>query len=305
MKGMIVFLVGPTAVGKSEIAGRLAKKINAEIVSCDSMQVYKGMDILTSQPPAPLKRMVSHHLIGLLSPEREYNVSAYRCQAIEKIKQVLKKKKILLFVGGSGLYMSVLIDGIFEGKVASSIRRALYQELEHYGPAYLYNRLQAVDPQAAGKIHPHDTKRVIRALEVFSATGKTISSLQKERKGLIDEGYTVKIFCLNMEREALYQRINARVERMFRRGLVREVKKLSRRKLSKTAALAIGIRELGGYFDGQYDLAEAKQQIQRNSRLYAKRQLTWFRKDKRINWINIGKLEKAQDIACRIKKELS
>ena len=304
MKGKIVFLVGPTAVGKSEVAVRLAESINGEIISCDSMQVYKGMDTLTSQPAPILRKKIAHHLAAVVSPGKEYSVCLWRAQAVKKIQEILKKKKIPLFVGGTGLYMSVLIDGIFEARAAKSIRSRLQKDLKHFGCAYLYNRLQSVDPQAARKIHPHDARRIIRALEVFTSTGQPISFLQKQRKGLFGQGYEIKIFCLNMEREALYQRIDTRVEKMFCQGLVAEVRGLLRKKLSKTAGSAIGIKELKGCFDGQYDLQEAKELIQRHSRNYAKRQLGWFRKDKRVNWINIAELEKPGQTACRIKKKL-
>jgi tRNA dimethylallyltransferase len=303
MKPKIVFLVGPTAIGKTKISVILAKKINAEIISCDSMQVYKGMDIVTSKPPLTIRKEVRHHLIDIISPIREYNVSRYRQAATRKIKEILNRAKTPLFVGGTGLYMSILIDGIFKSSPTNkNIRNHLYRQAEKQGSAYLYNRLKIVDPEAATKIHPHDTKRIVRALEVFKTTGQPISSLQKQRWGLPDK-YDIKIFCLNMERNKLYKRIEKRVDSMFRKGLVKEAKKLLELRLSKTAAYAIGIKELKGYFTRSYDLEEAKQLIKRNSRLYAKRQLTWFRKDKRINWVNIDDREKPKEVACKIWKK--
>lgn len=301
----IIFLVGPTGIGKTSAAVYLAKKINAEIVSCDSMQVYKGMEIVSSQPPASLRKKVAHHLIGILSPAKEYNVSLYRKEALKKIRQIINKGKIPLFVGGSGLYMSVLIDGIFKAKSENkTIRKKLYRQAEALGNQFLYQKLKSVDPQAASKIHVNDTRRIVRALEVFEATGgKPISHLQKQRQGLAGK-YAVEIFCFNMEREKLCRRIKDRVNEMFAEGLSKEVKRLLKLKLSKTAAYAIGIKELKGYFDGLYDLDEAKKAMARNSCLYAKRQLTWFRKDKRIKWINVEEGEKPQDIAKRIWKEL-
>jgi len=300
----IIFITGPTAIGKSETAVLLAKKIDAEIISCDSMQIYKGMDILVSKPGTELLKGVTHHLISMISPVKEYNVSAYRRQALKEIKRITGKNKVTLFVGGTGLYMSILVDGIFQIKSENKdIRNKLYQQAEKKGSIYLHKRLAKVDPQAAAKIHPNDTRRIVRALEVFLVTGKPISELQKTRKGLIDE-YKVKIFCLDMPREQLYQRIDARVEKMFRQGLVDEVRRLLKRKLSRTARFAIGIRELEGFFNGAYDLAEAKRLIQRNSRQYAKRQLTWFRKDKRIEWINIDEKDKPDKISDRILKIL-
>jgi tRNA dimethylallyltransferase len=220
------------------------------------------------------------------------------------MKEVINKGKMPLFVGGTGLYMSILLDGIFKAKAEDkNIREKLYKQVRTLNSQYLYERLKKVDPQAARKIHPHDTRRIVRALEVFETTGRPISHFQKQRSGLSDK-YDIKIFCLNMPRKKLYRRIEERVEKMFKKGLIKEVRELLKLKLSKTAAYAIGIKELKGYFDGLYDLAEAKRLIKRNTRLYAKRQLTWFRKDKRINWINFGNTEKPQVVTKRIIGQL-
>ena len=300
MKPRIIFLVGPTAIGKTEIAVAIAKKINAEIISCDSMQVYKGMDIITSKPPLALKRIVPHHLLSVISSDKEYNVWRYYKDVARKIKEVLRRGKTPLIAGGTGLYMSILIDGIFKSaQPREAIRNRLYKQSEELGSEYLYKRLKDIDPEAATKIHPHDTKRIIRALEVFETTGQPISTLQKQRKGLGQE-YDIKVFGLNMPRERLCKRIDERVEKMFNKGLVAEVKRLLKSKLSKTATYAIGIRELKGYLDSLYDLEEAKRLIKRNTRLYVKRQLTWFRKDKRINWIEVGEKEKPLAVANKI-----
>ena len=304
MKPRLIFLVGPTAIGKTEIAVILAKKINAQIISCDSMQIYKGMDIITSKPSEILRKKAPHHLTDIIAPTREYNVWKYRKEALKEIKETIKKKKTPLFVGGTGLYMSALVDGIFKIKSETKrIRNRLYKEVDLMGNEYLHKRLKRVDPEAAAKIHPHDTKRIVRALEVFNSTNKPISELKRQKKGLADK-YDVQIFCLNMPREILCKRIEERVDRMFNKGLVSEVGRLVKLRLSKTASYAIGIRELKGYFDGVYDLEEAKRLIKINTRQYAKRQLTWFRKDKRINWINLDGKEKSAEVGKRIWKEL-
>ncbi|MCX5709187.1 MAG: tRNA (adenosine(37)-N6)-dimethylallyltransferase MiaA, partial [Candidatus Omnitrophica bacterium] len=203
------------------------------------------------------------------------------------------------------LYMSVLIDGIFKAEAADSrIRERLYRQAEKNGSANLYKRLNKVDAQAAAKIHPNDTRRIVRALEVFESTGKPISLLQKERKGLSAD-YDVKIFCLNAKREELYRKIDSRVDKMFESGLVDEVRKLLKIKLSKTSRTALGIREVKGYLDGAYDLEEAKRLLKLNTRHYAKRQLTWFRKDKRIKWIKVSAKDKPNTIRDKIWKKLS
>jgi tRNA dimethylallyltransferase len=205
-----------------------------------------------------------------------------------------------LFVGGTGLYYSVIVDGLFPAAAKDKLIRAnLEKQLKLKGSKYLYRRLVKVDPSAARKIHPHDARRIIRALEVYLKTGMRISCLQKKRVGL-DKEYKISVFGLNLERGFLYGRIDQRVERMFKSGLVNEVKRLLKYKLSRTAKYAIGIPELKGYLSGQYPLAEAKRLMQRNSRHYAKRQLTWFRRDKRINWVNLKNDSEIGQIAGKI-----
>ena len=293
-------MVGPTAVGKSAVAVSLAKKINAEIISCDSMQIYKGMDIIASIPSLLLRKRVPHHLFAFIDPRSAYNVVKYRRQAVKKIQEIIERGKIPLFVGGTGHYMSILLDGIFQAQCEDqAVRDELYEEARHFSSAYLHKRLRKADAKAALKIHPNDTKRIVRALEVFITTGKPISELQRQRRGLADK-FKIKIFCLDMPRDKLYQRIEERIDRMFNSGLRDEVNKLLKLKLSKTASCAIGIKELRGYWDGLYDLGQAKRLMKKNTRNYAKRQLTWFRKDKRIDWIEIKDQEKPNQTAERI-----
>jgi len=252
-----------------------------------------------------MRRKIRHHLIDIVSPAAEYNVSTFRREALKKIEEIIKKGKTPLFIGGTGLYMSILIDGIFKAKAQNKkIRQGLYEELEKFGRERLYDRLKKVDPEAAANIHPNDSRRIIRALEVFETTGKTISALKQQRKGL-GEKYDAVIFCLNMDRQELRDRIRRRVDKMFSRGLAAEVKKLLKKKLSKTASQAIGIKELKGYFDGLYDLERTREIITQSTCQYAKRQLTWFRKDKRIQWIQIGSKETSQSIAKKIKEKIN
>ena len=300
----IIFIVGPTAVGKSEAAAVLAKKVNAEVISCDSMQVYKGMGIITSSPGARLTKYARHHLTGVVPPSRDYNVSSFRRDALKKLSGIIKRGKSAVFVGGSGLYMSILLDGIFEaGAQDFKLREKLYKMAEKKGASHLHSQLKRVDPEAAAKIHPNDAKRVIRALEVFKVTGKPISALQKERRGLRD-GYKVQVFCLNMPKPALYRRIDERVEKMFRQGLVAQVRSLLKRPFGRTASFAIGISEVSGYLRGECSLQEAKEKMKLNTRRYAKRQLTWFRKDKSIKWIGAGSCQGPQEVAQKIFRRL-
>ncbi|MDD5120403.1 MAG: tRNA (adenosine(37)-N6)-dimethylallyltransferase MiaA [Candidatus Omnitrophica bacterium] len=304
-KKKIFFLVGPTGIGKSLAAIILAKKIKAEIISCDSMQVYRKMDIITSKIRPKERTKVKHHLLDIIAPKEEYNVAKYRRDALAVCEKLYLKGSLPLFVGGTGLYYSIIIDGLFpmvpEDK---TIRAKLNRQLASKGPKYLYKRLGRIDQAAAKKIHPNDSRRIIRALEVYLKTGDKISVLQKNRTGLGKE-YLVKVFGLHLHRRLLYERINARVDKMFRLGLVSEVRGLLKTKLSKTAESAIGIKELKGYFEGKYTLEQAKRLIQRNSRRYAKRQLTWFRKDRRIKWISINKTDLPSKVALKIWKKLS
>ena len=305
-KKKIIFLVGPTGTGKSAAAIILAKKAgDAEIISCDSMQVYRKMDIITSKVALAQRKKIKHHLLDIIDPAQEYNVAKYRKDALTICSKLFLNEKIPLFVGGTGLYYSIIIDGLFPHVPEDKLIRAkLNKQLQAKGSKYLYKRLIKIDQAAAKKIHPNDTRRVIRALEVYLKTGKQISELQKNRIGL-DKGYEIKVFGLDLEREALYSRIDLRVNKMFRLGLINEVKRLLKHKLSKTAACAIGIGELKGYLDGTYSLGQAKHIIQRNSRHYAKRQLTWFKKDKRVKWINIKKTETPKQVALKLWKKLS
>ncbi|MCM8770268.1 MAG: tRNA (adenosine(37)-N6)-dimethylallyltransferase MiaA [Candidatus Omnitrophica bacterium] len=300
----VIFLVGPTASGKSEIALSLAKRIDAEIISCDSMQIYKGMDILTSKPPKNLLRKIRHHLLNIKSPQEEFDVAEYRRLALKKIKLIHRRGKIPLFVGGTGFYMSVILDGIFPGVGADKgIRKRFYAYAQKYSAKKLYERLEKIDPEAATKIHPHDLRRIVRALEVYEKTGRPISEWHKKRSGIWDS-YDVRIFGIKRSKRALIRRINARVEKMFEVGLVDEVRKLLRKKLSRTAGFAIGIREIGGYLGGEYDLKEAKRRIEHNTWLYAKRQMTWFRKDERIEWVRVTEKDTGKKIAGIIYKRL-
>ena len=305
LKKKIIFLLGPTGVGKSPVAISLAKKINAQIISCDSMQVYRKMNILTAKVTLDQRKKIKHHLLDIIDPEQEYDVAKYRKNALSICDKLFLKGKVPLFVGGTGLYYSIIIDGLFSAVPQDKlIRIKLEKQLKLKGEKYLYRKLAKVDRAAAKKIHPHDTRRIIRALEVYLKTGKCISQLQKNRVGL-GKDYAIKIFGLNMKRQFLYDAINQRVDKMFKRGLIGEVKQLLKHKLSRTARHAIGIKELENYFAGKYSLAEAKRLMQRNSRRYAKGQLTWFRKDKRIQWININKNESATQIALKLWKKLS
>ena len=285
-KPKIIFLIGPTAVGKTALSLKLAWKINAQIISMDSMQVYQGIDILSSKPSLKPRQEIKHYLIDILSPDKEFDAACYRKLALKAIKHTHEQGKIPLFVGGTGLYLKVLLEGIFSGASKNEdLRQELYREAETSGSEHLHQKLKEVDEESAARIHPNDTKRIIRALEVYKLTGKPISELRKKRKGLGDK-YEIVVFGLNKDREILYKNIDQRVDEMFKRGLVNEVKKLLSGSLSLTCKQAIGIREIRDYLEGKQDLEQARGLLKKNTRNYAKRQLTWFRKDKKIIWLD-------------------
>ncbi|MBI3990711.1 MAG: tRNA (adenosine(37)-N6)-dimethylallyltransferase MiaA [Candidatus Omnitrophica bacterium] len=305
LKKTVIFLVGPTGVGKSEIAFILATKIGGEIVSCDSMQVYKCLNIGTDKPPLLWQRRIPHHLINIRKPEENFTAADYRKLSIDKIDDILRRDKIPIITGGSGLYFRGLIRGIFPGKGADyALREKLQSEAIEKGSAYLYARLKELDPLAAEKIHPNNTRRIIRALEVYHQEGKAISAIQREKKGLA-LNYNAKIIGLNRDRKLLYRRIDERVEKMFAEGLVKETEELYKNnRLGLTAMQALGYKEAVGYLKGEYDLSEAKRLIARNTRRFAKRQMTWFRKEPDIKWIEISEGELVDDTVKRILETL-
>lgn len=300
----IIFIVGPTSVGKTEVAVHLAKRMKGEIISCDSMQVYKEINIANNKPFPKTLKVVPHHMVNVVSVNQEFDVAAFNKKALAAIKMVQKKKKVPIIVGGSGLYMGILLDGIFkEGEKDIKLREDLQTMAMEKGELFLYQKLIDTDPLAAAKIHPHDIKRVIRSLEVCMKNQRPISELQKERSGLWGR-YDISIFALNRERTELYERIDRRVDQMFEEGLVDEIKLLTKSKLSQTAERIIGVRELAGYLEGAYGLERAQYLIKLNSRHYAKRQLTWLRKEKRLTWIMIENEDQASQIAGKIEAML-
>jgi tRNA dimethylallyltransferase len=301
----IIFIVGATAVGKTDVALEIAKHLPCEIVSCDAMQVYQDVSIASSKPTLDERKAVVHHVLDMVSVEKKFDVSLFNQAARSAIDKILKSQKYPLVVGGSGMYMQVLLDGIFEvGGQDVSVRKKLEDRLMQEGAETLYAELQSVDPQAAAKIHVQDTRRIVRALEVFQITQVPISQLQKKRSGLWQH-YPVVVFGLNRLRTELYQRINARVERMWEEGLLEEVRAIKDRSLSLTAQRIIGVREVLDYLQGRCDLQKAKELMKMNTRRLAKRQLTWFRKDQRIHWLAIDQKDDAAVVAQKILKEMN
>ncbi|MFC1708680.1 tRNA (adenosine(37)-N6)-dimethylallyltransferase MiaA [Candidatus Omnitrophota bacterium] len=301
-KNKIIFIVGPTAVGKSKLAISLAKKIKGEIVSCDSMQVYRGLDILSCKPSKSERKQVKHHLIDAVSSSQDFDVGRFISLSRRLIEEIHKREKIPVFVGGTGLYLDCLLNGIFEGpKKNPKIRAELYGKAKTYGNEYLHKRLKKVDPKAAKKIHVHDLRRIVRALEVYQITKKPLSALQKRRRGILqDKRFKFQIIGLDMPRAKLYENINARVDKMFKQGAIREVKAILSKRCSKTFKQALGVKEINSYLKGQNSLEQTKQLLKRNTRRYAKRQMTWFRRDSKIQWFkNDGALSKIMKLVTQ------
>lgn len=280
------FVLGPTASGKSEVAAELARRIGGEVISCDSMQIYKDMDIITQTPPAALRDSVPHHLVEAIPPEEEFSAARFAVLASEVIEDVISRGKTPVFAGGTGLYVKALLDGLFPapGKDAS-IRKELADIAAEKGAGYLHGKLREIDPASADAIEPNNIRRVIRAIEVFRLTGGRFSEKKSGAEGIIDS-YDTRLFGLEVPRDILKKRIGARVEKMFDDGLVEEVKALFARDLGMTAEKALGIKEVRAYLAGQLTMEEAREELKKNTRQYAKRQMTWFRADKRIVWIN-------------------
>jgi tRNA dimethylallyltransferase len=279
----VIFLIGPTASGKTGLSIKLARKLNAEIISCDSMCVYKGMDILTSKPSSADRKKIKHHLIDICPPAEEFSAAEYRHMALEKIEDILRRGKTPLFVGGSGLYVKAVINGLFPSAEKDlKFRKKQEALVKKYGKAYLYRKLKKIDPVCAAKIHPNDLRRVIRGLEIYRTEKKLPSELKAVTEPL---KHDFKIFGLLLDRNELYKNIDDRVDQMFKKGIVNEVRRLSKKKLSQTSGKALGYNEVLGYLKGKYSLEEAKELLKKNTRHFAKRQLTWFRPDQRITWL--------------------
>jgi len=281
----LIFILGPTSSGKSAVAASLAEKIGGEIISCDSMQVYRDMDVLTQAPGKKLVSKIPHHLVRMIPPEEEFSAAKFSELARKAVEDILYRGKVPVFAGGTGLYVKALVDGLFDAPGKDEELRAHLEELAvERGNEHLHDMLAGLDPKAASEIHFNNVKRVIRAIEVYETTGKALSEKKQDTKGL-NEKYACRMFALEWPREELYARIQRTVDRMFDSGLVDEVLALLSRNLSITAGKALGIKEVKAYLDGSISLEEAKEELKKNTRRYSKRQLTWFRADKRIKWL--------------------
>lgn len=304
----LIILAGPTGVGKTEVSIKLAKKIDGEIISADSMAVYKYMDIGSAKVKKDDMHGIPHHLIDIVYPWEDFNAAKYSKYAAEAISSINGRGKMPIIVGGTGLYINAVIDNYsFTDAVRDDEYRSYLKELAlQHGNEYVHEMLKNVDMESYEKLHPNNLKRVIRSLEVYKITGKTMSEFLKSENKKKDSPYNVHYYALNMDRKKLYERINKRVDKMLEEGLVHEVKRL--KEIGCTSNMismkGIGYKEILYYIDNEITYDEAVYLIKKGSRNYAKRQLTWFRNDSRVIWLNKDELSDDK-IVCEIIKNIN
>ncbi len=299
----VLVLVGPTASGKTTVAIELAKLLPSEIISADSRQIYQLLDIGTAKPARTQRQEVPHHFVDELPPERDFSAGEFGERATQVIEEIFARARTPIVVGGSGLYVQALIDGIFEGPSADrEFRAALERRIVAGELPHLIEELRAVDPDSAARIDPTKPRRIIRALEVYHLTGKPISQLHREAQRAIT--FAPVLFGLTWERQTLYDRIDKRCEEMLRAGLIEEVEALEQRGYTPrlNALNTVGYAEVFAYRRGEISYDEMVRLFKQNSRRYAKRQLTWFRRDRRIRWIQMEEYENAAQVAAAIHR---
>jgi len=291
----ILVIVGPTAVGKTDLSIAVARAVDGEIISADSMQVYKGMDIGTAKPTENERQGIPHHMLDVVTPDQEFSVADYQRMVEETLRSLAERDKTPILTGGTGLYIRAVLDGfVFDPEARDEeLRVQLEKMASTRGGVVLHQRLAEVDPDSAKRLHPNDHRRVIRALEVYHTTGQPLSRHLAAQKRQPPRHPSVK-FGLTRNRRRLYDRINLRVDLMMETGLLDEVKQLMSQGLegSATALQALGYKELVGYLRGEYDLTEAVRRLKRDTRRYAKRQLTWFRRDQEIIWLDLDQISR-------------
>ena len=298
----VIGIVGPTGIGKSEVAIRIARRVpasatqrggcampfGAEIISVDSMQVYRGMDLGTGKPSASARKEIPHHGLDLLGPEEEFNVARYLSAVAPGVGQINQRGRLALLVGGTGLYLKRLLDGLCPAPGGSvPVRRELFERARAQGSGVLHAELQGVDPASAARIHPNDLKKMVRALEVYQLTQRPISDWHKATRPLLAGEREVRLFGLTGARELIHQRIEERVDRWLAQGWLEEARRLHGLALSRTARKALGYEELFSFLEGKTDWEATVRLIKQRSRQYAKRQWTWFKADPRVVWISV------------------
>lgn len=292
----IIAVVGPTASGKSNLAVALAKHYDAEILSFDSMQLYKGMDIATAKPTADEMQGIPHHMISAVDNDEAFSVVRYKESADRIIDEIIARGKRVVMVGGTGLYLDTVMQNIelLQGEDTTEIREQLKAELAELGPAAMLEKLREIDPKTAETLHENNTGRVLRALEVYYSTGHTMSYQVENSKNTPSRYHPVYIGLSAKDRDFLYNRINSRVDVMLQTGLLTEVEQFVNSAPGTTAKQAIGLKELAPYARGEESLDTAVERLKMETRRYAKRQLTWFRRNEDVNWLYIDELQTAE-----------
>ncbi len=303
----LVAIVGPTAIGKSRIGVEIAKALRTEILTADSCQVYQGMDIGTDKPTPAERQGVPHRLIDLVAPDQTFNVGDFRRHALLEITRLHSQGLLPLIIGGTGLYIRGLLRGLCPGPPANwSIRQALTQEATERGWPFLHEKLQQVDPDLAQRLHPNDQPKVLRALEVYQTLGVPFSQVQRQHQ-FQEIPFPFLLIGLTMDRQTLYQRIETRVEREIDQGLVQETKQLRQQGYSRNlgSMKGLGYRQFSGYLAGEYSYEEAVRLLKRDTRHFAKRQMTWFRKEPAIQWVTVDESDTPETTAERILKMIT
>ena len=301
----LIAVVGPTASGKTALAIALAKELGGEIVSADSMQIYRGMDIATAKPTPEEMAEVPHHLIGFWPPEKPFSVAQYALLAREKIDDILRRGRVPVLCGGTGLYIKAIVDHIqYEKETGGDavLRERLRRQAQDEGNLAVWRQLQAMDPQTAERIHPNNLGRVIRAIEVMQVSGRSIREQEERSRQAPCPYHVIQIGLRYRNRENLYERIGRRVDAMAEAGLPEEARAVRQQGLTATAAQAIGYKELYDWMDGMLPLEEALENLKRSTRRYAKRQLTWFGADARIRWIEPDALQAGETVTEQAMK---
>lgn len=296
MKKKAIVVVGATASGKTALGVHIAKKFNGEVISADSMQIYKGMDIATAKPTTEEMDGIKHHLIDFVDVKNQYSVSNYCADAKVVFDKVVESNKLPVIVGGTGLYIDSFLSNtrFLEAASSDAIRQELLIEAEKNGIESLYEQLKIIDPDAAENIHPNNTVRVIRALEIYKTTGKTLTEQNKLSHTVESDIEPLYIGINYSDRENLYKRINLRVDFMLEAGLLEEAKEFLKLNPSKTAFNAIGYKELKPFIDGDLSFDVCVENLKKETRRYAKRQITWFKRNRNINWVYADELTKEE-----------
>lgn len=301
----VIVIVGPTASGKTALALHVAQLVSAEVISADSRQIYKHLNIGTAKPAPCELELVPHHFIDALEPDRKFNAGDFQEQGRKVIAEILERKKLPVIVGGTGLYVQAIIDGFFEQpEISGEVREQLEKRLKREGQEVLYKELQSVDPESAAAMDATKYRRVIRALEVFYETGTPISEFHRQHN--VKKIYHTKYFGLNWERSKLYERINSRVDKMLANGFLDEVKQLRKMGFDDRfqSLQTVGYKEAFAFLRNEISKERMIELMKQNTRRFAKRQMTWFRREQRITWFDIAGEDQIPEIAENIIKQM-